>query len=33
MHEIDWDLDDRGPLRLAYAYAIMRTARPARSSS
>lgn len=24
LHEIDWDLDDRGPLRLAYAYAIMR---------
>lgn len=24
LHEIDWDLDDRGALRLAYAYAIMR---------
>jgi recombination protein RecT len=24
VHEIDWDLDDRGPLRLAYAYAIMK---------
>lgn len=24
IHEIDWDLDDRGELRLAYAYAIMR---------
>ena len=24
IHEIDWDLDDRGPLRLAYAYAPMR---------
>lgn len=23
-HEIDWDLDDRGPLRLVYAYAVMR---------
>ncbi len=23
-HEIDWDLDDRGPLRLAYAYARMK---------
>jgi recombination protein RecT len=23
-HEIDWDADDRGPLRLVYAYAIMR---------
>lgn len=23
-HEIDWDLEDRGELRLAYAYAIMR---------
>lgn len=24
IHEIDWDADDRGPLRLAYAYAIMK---------
>lgn len=24
LHEIDWDLDDRGELRLAYSYAIMR---------
>lgn len=24
VHEIDWDLEDRGPLRLAYAYAIMK---------
>lgn len=24
IHEIDWDLDDRGPLRLAYAYGIMK---------
>lgn len=24
VHEIDWNLDDRGALRLAYAYAIMR---------
>lgn len=23
-HEIDWDSDDRGPLRLAYAYAVMK---------
>jgi recombination protein RecT len=23
-HEIDWDSDDRGPLRLAYAYARMK---------
>jgi recombination protein RecT len=23
-HEIDWDTDDRGPLRLAYAYARMK---------
>lgn len=23
-HEIDWDADDRGPLRLAYAYAVMK---------
>jgi recombination protein RecT len=23
-HEIDWDADDRGPLRLAYAYARMK---------
>jgi len=24
VHEIDWDTDDRGPLRLAYAYAVMK---------
>lgn len=24
IHEIDWDLDDRGPLRLVYAYAVMK---------
>jgi recombination protein RecT len=24
IHKIDWDLEDRGPLRLAYAYAIMK---------
>jgi recombination protein RecT len=24
VHEIDWDLDDRGALRLVYAYAIMK---------
>lgn len=24
IHKIDWDADDRGPLRLAYAYAIMK---------
>lgn len=24
LHDIDWDADDRGPLRLVYAYAIMR---------
>ncbi|MDQ6875415.1 MAG: recombinase RecT [Actinomycetota bacterium] len=24
IHEIDWDLDDRGPLRLVYAYARMK---------
>lgn len=24
VHEIDWDADDRGPLRLAYAYAVMK---------
>lgn len=24
VHEVDWDADDRGPLRLAYAYAIMK---------
>lgn len=24
VHRIDWDSDDRGPLRLAYAYAIMK---------
>jgi recombination protein RecT len=24
IHEIDWDAEDRGPLRLAYAYAIMK---------
>jgi recombination protein RecT len=23
-HEVDWDADDRGPIRLAYAYAIMK---------
>jgi recombination protein RecT len=23
-HEIDWDSDDRGPLRLVYAYAVMK---------
>ncbi|MFE9003166.1 recombinase RecT [Streptomyces sp. NPDC007875] len=23
-HEIDWDLEDRGPLRLVYAYAVMK---------
>jgi len=23
-HEIDWDAEDRGPLRLVYAYAVMR---------
>src|SRR5690606_13126209 len=23
-HEIDWDAEDRGPLRLVYAYAIMK---------
>lgn len=23
-HEIDWDADDRGPLRLVYAYAVMK---------
>jgi recombination protein RecT len=24
IHEIDWDLDDRGEMRLAYAYAVMK---------
>jgi recombination protein RecT len=24
IHTIDWDLEDRGPLRLAYAYAVMK---------
>lgn len=24
IHEIDWDADDRGPIRLAYAYAVMK---------
>lgn len=24
LHDIDWDVDDRGPLRLAYAYAVMK---------
>ncbi|MCU1677686.1 MAG: RecT protein [Frankiales bacterium] len=24
VHEIDWDLDDRGDLRLVYAYAVMK---------
>lgn len=24
IHEIDWDADDRGPLRLVYAYAVMK---------
>lgn len=24
VHEIDWDSDDRGPLRLVYAYAVMK---------
>jgi len=24
VHGIDWDADDRGPLRLAYAYAVMK---------
>lgn len=24
VHEIDWDADDRGPLRLVYAYAVMK---------
>jgi recombination protein RecT len=24
VHEIDWDLDDRGELRLVYAYAVMK---------
>jgi len=24
LHEIDWDSDDRGPLRLVYAYAVMK---------
>lgn len=24
IHEIDWDSEDRGPLRLAYAYAVMK---------
>jgi recombination protein RecT len=24
VHEIDWDAEDRGPLKLAYAYAIMK---------
>ncbi len=24
LHEIDWDLDDRGDLRLTYAYAVMK---------
>lgn len=24
IHEIDWDLEDRGPLRLVYAYAVMK---------
>lgn len=24
IHEIDWDLEDRGPLKLAYAYAVMK---------
>jgi recombination protein RecT len=24
LHEIDWDLEDRGPLKLAYAYAVMK---------
>jgi recombination protein RecT len=24
VHKIDWDAEDRGPLRLAYAYAIMK---------
>jgi recombination protein RecT len=24
LHEIDWDAEDRGPLRLAYAYAVMK---------
>jgi recombination protein RecT len=24
VHEIDWDAEDRGPLRLAYAYAVMK---------
>src|SRR5690606_39048355 len=23
-HEIDWDAEDRGPLRLVYAYAVMK---------
>lgn len=25
IHEIDWDAEDRGPLRLVYAYAVMAT--------
>ncbi|GAA2199806.1 MULTISPECIES: recombinase RecT [Streptomyces] len=24
LHEIDWDVEDRGPLRLVYAYAVMK---------
>lgn len=24
VHDIDWDADDRGPLRLVYAYAVMK---------
>jgi recombination protein RecT len=24
LHDIDWDADDRGPIRLAYAYAVMK---------
>jgi recombination protein RecT len=33
IHEIDWDADDRGELRLVYAYAVMKDGATSRSSS